>query len=143
MTPEEQRDYVKYRMERAYDTAEEAKTLFEEDHLHGAVNRVYYAMFYAVSALALAHGFSTSSHAQLRGYFNREFVKTGKVPVPLGRSFGFAYDNRTKGDYQDLAEFETEQVEELVKDAESFIKYLSKLLQSDESPGVTLDWQKS
>jgi hypothetical protein len=45
------------------------------------MNRLYYAMFYAVSALALAHDFSTSSHAQMRGYFKREFVRTGRVPT--------------------------------------------------------------
>ncbi|MBD3308314.1 hypothetical protein GF339_17905 [candidate division KSB3 bacterium] len=49
------------------------------------MNRIYYAMFYAVSALALLQGFSTSSHAQLRGYFNREFVKTGIISIELGR----------------------------------------------------------
>jgi uncharacterized protein (UPF0332 family) len=99
MTPEEQAHYVKYRIERARETLEEARALLGEGHCHGAMNRIYYAMFYAVSALALEHGFSTSSHSQLRGYFNREFVKTGKVRVEMGRAFGLAYDNRTKGDY--------------------------------------------
>lgn len=106
MNQEEKQDYVRYRMKRASETLDEAKTLLSGGLLHGTVNRVYYSMFYAVSALALQNGFSTSSHSQLRGYFNRDFVKTGKISVPLGKAFGFAYDNRTKGDYQDLVEFD-------------------------------------
>ena len=127
MNPEEKQAYIQYRMARAYETLEEARILFDKNHFHGSVNRIYYAMFYAVSALALHNGFSTSSHSQLRGYFNREFVKTGKVPVSLGRSFGFAYDNRTKGDYQDLVQFDGGQIEELLQDAKTFIDFISNL----------------
>lgn len=128
MTPEDKQTYIEYRIKRAYETLKEASMLLQEDHLHGAVNRIYYAMFYAVSALALQHDFSTSSHSQLRGFFNREFVKTGKVPVSMGRAFGFAYDNRTKGDYQDLVNFETPQVTELLREAGRFIDYLNNLI---------------
>ncbi len=131
MTPAERSDYVQYRIQRAIATLEEARTLLCQGHLHGTVNRIYYSMFYAVNALALQHGFSTSSHSQLRGYFNREFVKTGKIPVALGKSFGFAYDNRTKGDYQDLVEFDQEQVEELMHDAKSFVYAISNLIHAD------------
>lgn len=131
MTPEEKQDYVRYRMGRAIETLDEAETLLSEGHLHGTVNRVYYSMFYAVSALALQHDFSTSSHSQLRGYFNREFVKTDKISVALGKSFGFAYDNRTKGDYQDLVEFDRDQVEELIENARDFIDAISDLIHGD------------
>jgi uncharacterized protein (UPF0332 family) len=128
MNQEERQDYVRYRMKRATETLDEAKALLSGGLLHGTVNRVYYSMFYAVSALALQNGFSTSSHSQLRGYFNREFVKTGKISIPLGKSFGFAYDNRTKGDYQDLVEFDQDQVNELIQDAEDFIDAVSALV---------------
>lgn len=131
MTPEEKQTYIEYRIERAHETLKEASMLLHEDHLHGAVNRTYYAMFYAVSALALQHDFSTSSHSQLRGFFNREFVKTGKFPVSMGRAFGFAYDNRTKGDYQDLVNFESLQVTELLREAERFIDYLHNLITTE------------
>lgn len=84
MTPEEKNTYLQYRLMRARETLAEARTLFQAKFLSGTINRIYYAMFYAVSALALSKGFSTSSHIQLRGYFNREFVKTGIVSVELG-----------------------------------------------------------
>jgi hypothetical protein len=62
MTPEE-RSLVQYRMARANEALEEARLLFDANHLHTYVNRLYYACFYAMSALLLTRGRSASKHA--------------------------------------------------------------------------------
>jgi uncharacterized protein (UPF0332 family) len=124
MKPEEKATYIKYRLDRAKETLQEAQTLFDTHFLSGAINRIYYAMFYAVSALALLKGFSTSSHTQLRGYFNREFVKTGIVSVDLGKLF----QNRNKGDYKDLVTFNPEEVLDMLQKAEKFITIITALV---------------
>ena len=129
MTVEEKITYLRYRLRRAHETLIEAKTLHEQDLLAGAVNRIYYAMFYSVSALALSHGFSTSSHAQLRGYFNREFIKDGIISIELGKLYGNAFDARTKGDYDDLVVFEPEQVGSMLEQAEIFVETLINLVE--------------
>lgn len=59
MNEQERLTYIHYRLDRAEKTLAEARTLFETTQMFGAVNRIYYAMFYAVSALAFAHGFTT------------------------------------------------------------------------------------
>ncbi len=128
MKPEEKTTYIKYRIERAKETLIEAHKLFEENLLSGTVNRLYYAMFYAVSALALSQGFSTSSHGQLRGYFNREFVKTGIVSVELGKLYGDAFDNRMTGDYNDLVTFERKDVFKMLEGAENFVEVITNLV---------------
>jgi len=132
MNPLPKTQYIQHRLHRAQETFEEAQMLFEGEHLSGAVNRIYYAMFYAVSALALSHDFKTSSHTQLRGYFNREFVKTGIVPLELGKAYNLAFENRTKGDYTDLTTFEREKVSQMLQDAETFINTLTTLCKSIE-----------
>lgn len=108
--------------------------LLETGHLHGTANRIYYGMFYAVSALGLANGFATSSHSQLRGYFNREFVKTGRISVEHGKVFGLAYDSRTKGDYQDLVQFDLEQVGGMLTAATAFVDAISALFPAQGGP---------
>lgn len=123
--------YIAYRIERANETLEEARLLLEADKLRGAVNRAYYAMFYAVGALALSRSFSTSSHGQLRGFFNREFVKSGLISVDIGRAYGSAFDSRSKGDYQDLAQFETEHLTQMLSDAQRLIGACTALLEKD------------
>ena len=130
MTPEERISMIAYRLDRARETLREAELLSSSHHLSGAVNRVYYAMFYAVSALALKDDFCTGSHSQLRGWFNREFVKTGRVSVELGKAFGLAYDRRTTGDYQDFVDFTDEEISEMLPVARRFIRSLSTLITS-------------
>jgi uncharacterized protein (UPF0332 family) len=50
MTKEE-RALIEYRMERARETLGEAKMMFDAGRTNAYVNRLYYACFYAVSAL--------------------------------------------------------------------------------------------
>ena len=44
---------VQYRISRAKDTLEEAYLALDKDRLNLAANRIYYAGYYIVSALAL------------------------------------------------------------------------------------------
>jgi uncharacterized protein (UPF0332 family) len=48
---------------------------------------MYYACFYAIGALLIKNGISTSSHAGLRQRFGKEFVKTGKIDKELAKHF--------------------------------------------------------
>jgi len=59
---EEEKTLIAYRMKRARDAIEEAKMLFDAGHFNAYVNRLYYACFYAVSALLLTRDLSTSKH---------------------------------------------------------------------------------
>lgn len=43
---------VRARIDQAHETLKEAEVLFEQDLWRGVINRSYYAMFYAVLALA-------------------------------------------------------------------------------------------
>ena len=53
-------ELIKYRLHRANETLEEAKISIENKRYLLAANRIYYASFYAVSALAIKHEFKTS-----------------------------------------------------------------------------------
>ncbi|OIN96313.1 hypothetical protein AUJ66_06740 [Candidatus Desantisbacteria bacterium CG1_02_38_46] len=51
---EERKTLIEYRLLRAHETLEDAKILFDKRKLFSTVNRIYYAMFYAVNALLLS-----------------------------------------------------------------------------------------
>ena len=51
---------IEHRLEKAFSAIDEVRFLLKNNMLTLAVNRVYYGMFYAVSALALHHGFTTT-----------------------------------------------------------------------------------
>lgn len=78
-------DLINYRVERSRDTIKEAENAIKNGMLHLAENRIYYAIFYIVSALSIKHDFSTSKHMQLLGWFNKNFIKTSLLDLELGR----------------------------------------------------------
>ena len=62
MTKEKKEDYVSYRFEKALSTISEVEVLIENEFWNTAINRMYYACFYAVSALLVHEEIHTSSH---------------------------------------------------------------------------------
>jgi len=127
MTKEE-KALIVYRMERAHEAIEEAKMLFDAGHINAYVNRLYYACFYAVSALLLTKDFSTSKHGYLRSLMHREFVKTGLIPKELGKHFDMLFDNRLEGDYADFARFKADEVSGWLERTQEFVRHIEGLI---------------
>ena len=67
---------INYRLQRCDETIKDAQIAVDNNRLHNAENRIYYAIFYVVSTLAIKYDFSTSKHLQLLGWFNKNFIKT-------------------------------------------------------------------
>lgn len=121
--------YIRYRAARAAETLEEAELALENGHLHGAVNRIYYACFYAVSALLLTKGLSSSRHSGVRALLARHWINTGGFPKEMGRFYHRIFESRQKGDYDDLVSFSQEEVETWLRQAHSFVTEVSKLVE--------------
>ncbi len=125
---EEEKVLIEYRMERARQAIEEARTMFDAGYVNAYVNRLYYACFYAVSALLLTRNFSTSKHGYLRSLMHREFVKTGFISKELSKHFDLLFNNRLKGDYADFATFEAEDVSAWLEVTQKFVAHIEELL---------------
>ena len=132
---EETRTLVRYRLDRAKEALEEAVLLLERGYTNTCVNRLYYACFYAVSALLLAQGLSSARHSGIRALFHQHIVKPGKVSVPLGQMYDRLFDNRQKGDYADLVRFVIGDVQPWIEEARIFVDAVAALiLQELEKP---------
>jgi len=122
-----QEELVHYRMERAWETLDEARLMFSSNHLHGAANRLYYACFYAVCALLAHYEMSSSKHGGVMSLFNQHFVKEGVVSNSYGKFYSKLFNSRTEGDYGDmLSEIEISK-DDLVG-AEKFITTIRELI---------------
>jgi len=121
----EQVELVRYRIARAKESLEEARLLFDSGHLHTAANRIYYACFYAVSALLFTDGLSSAKHSGVRTLFDQHWIKTGRLPKHLGRSYRRFYEMRQKGDYADLVAFEANEVERHLEGAAAFVNAIA------------------
>ena len=126
---EETKALVAYRLERARETLDEARLLLSAGHGNATVNRLYYACFYAVSALLLADGISTSRHRHLRSVLHRDYVKPGSMGQEMGKHFDLLFDSRQESDYADLVVFETEDIRSWVERTELFIQHVAALIE--------------
>lgn len=130
MTPERQ-TLVDYRLERARETIEEARVLLETGHANACVNRLYYACFYAVSALLLTQNISTSKHSHVRSLLHRDYIRPGRVSKEMGDHFDLLSDSRQKGDYEDLVVFDAARVRPWVERTVSFVDHIASLVASE------------
>jgi hypothetical protein len=120
-----------YRLERAHESLDEALILLEKGHANTFVNRLYYACFYAVSALLLTKGLSSSKHSGVRSLFHKNFVRNRIVSSDKGELYDKLFDTRQKGDYADLVQFNLEEVRTWFKDVKSFVLFIEELIQKN------------
>ncbi|MFV0344891.1 MAG: HEPN domain-containing protein [Bacteroidales bacterium] len=120
MTEQERQIYVKYRIACAYTTFKAARVA-DSGFWDSSVNRLYYALFYAVSALLVQNHIQTKSHSSVRSQFSLLFVKTGKFEKKYGRLLSELFDWRQKGDYDNIFSYNGEVVEPLFEPVEEMI----------------------
>ena len=128
MTEYKPDDYIKYRIAKAYETIEEVQTHIENRFWNTAINRMYYACFYAIGALLAQHKIEVNSHTGVRQKFGEHFVKNGKFDKGLAKHFTELFDKRYKGDYNDFFDYDEETVLRLYPLSKELIIQVEKLL---------------
>lgn len=103
-------------------------------NLDFAINRVYYAAFYAVSTPLLANGFSFRKHSGVRAAFHREIISRGALPQHWGRLYDRWLEDRQEGDYIALASFEHDYVYEQMISCREFVSAVEQLLKHSIAP---------
>jgi uncharacterized protein (UPF0332 family) len=131
---EERRQLAAMRMARADIVLADASMLVDRGSTLSAVNRCYYAMFYAASALAIRDDCDFHKHRAVISWFNREYVNTGRFSRESGKSFRMAFDQRCDADYTDVATFTAEQVAAMLQHARRFVAEVKSLLQATDYP---------
>lgn len=126
-TPE---NYIKYRIDRANETIEEVRVHIDNKFWNTAINRMYYACFYAVSALLAKDKIDVSSPSGVRQKFGENFVKTGLIDRDLAKHFTELFEKRHKGDYNDFYDYDEETVLRLYPVSQRFIAEITNILDS-------------
>ena len=68
-------------------------------------------------------------HTGVRASIHRSLIKTGLLDVSWGKFYDLVFENRQRGDYGELVEFESEELEEIISQAEGFVKIMGNLLE--------------
>lgn len=114
-------------MAKARPAAASAGLLFAAGDADGASNRAYYAMFDAARAALIVSGTAEPegirTHSGLITAFSLHLVKTGKVPLELGRTLNKVEDIRLVADYKGEPA-DQEAVGWAVTQAQAFVAYI-------------------
>jgi len=110
MSSDAKAEFIKYRIQTAYNTYDAAKVLADNGFWNSTVNRLYYALFYAVNALLISNNITTKSHSSTKSQFSQYFIKTGKLDIKYGKLLSELYDWRQKGDYDNIFDYDSDSV---------------------------------
>ena len=69
MNASDRDSYINYRLDKAKETFEVAALLVENGKWNSAINRLYYAAYYAVSALLIKSNVEAKTHAGVKRQF--------------------------------------------------------------------------
>lgn len=124
-------DSVSLFIARARETLAEAELLNRAGFRFGAVNRLYYACFYAVTALLQTEGVFSHKHSGVLALFDRHWIKPGRLPIAMGRFFRKLFELRHQGDYASMVPLDEFQLSTLFDEARHFIDQVEQIIRSD------------
>ena len=121
-------ELARYRLARARQAMTEGATLLGADAAVGAVNRFYYAAFYAARALLAVKEVDSSKHSGVIALFQQHYVKTGLLAPEIARVLPRTFEKRLNSDYEDFAELSAADARAVHVEVESFVAACERLL---------------
>jgi uncharacterized protein (UPF0332 family) len=112
---------ARHRLARARTALDEADLLLAQGRCSGALNRVYYAAFYAARATLATVNADSSRHSGTIALFQQHFVRTGVIPADTAKALPRAFEKRQTTDYGDFSEPTRDEVASLRDQVQAFI----------------------
>lgn len=126
---DKEKDLCIYRMENARETLETAKWCVENSHYKDAINRCYYAAFYATKAVLALEAIDFRRHKDVIAYFNKNYVATSKFSRDVGKKLAGLQQKRENSDYDDFFIASAEEAKKQLYAAEYIVEEIKKYLQ--------------
>ena len=128
LTDEEREAIVLYRLEKADDALVEARDCVSLGHWNLAANRLYYAVYYASSALLINDGHTAKTHEGTIGMIGQHYVRTGILANEDGALLARLQNMRHTGDYDDFLDWMQVDVEPYVSKTEAYIEKIKAII---------------
>jgi len=120
-------EYEKY-LERAYESLESAKILFENGKYNASISQAYYSMFYASKALLSLKKIYPKTHKGVVSEFGLKFVNEGFIEEIYGKILAKGMQLRERADYDVYYKASREEAEEIINEAEKFVDRIEKAI---------------
>lgn len=128
LTEEEKKAIVSYRIEKANGAFVEARDCATMNHWSLTANRLYYAAYYASSALLVSAGYQSKTHEGTIGLIGQHYVRTGLLSKEDGALLARLQNMRHTGDYDDFMDWSREDVEPCFPKVEALIEKVKAML---------------
>ena len=125
---DQSRELGTYWLEKAKESFQSAELEYSQGYLSFSVNRLYYAVFYAVSAAIASRGLKYGRHSAVRASLHRDFIKAGIASEDMGKLFDRLFYDRNKADYAAFTSFDPEIVREEIEQVKGFIAQFEDIL---------------
>lgn len=117
-----------YRFENALSTLEIAEMCMEKKHYRDAINRCYYAVFYAIKSVLALEEVDFKRHKDVVAYFNKEYVATEIFPKDIGRKLGNLKTTREENDYDDFVFASVDEAETQMENTKYIVNCVKEYL---------------
>lgn len=121
LSESERRAIVSYRIEKARAAMDDIHKILPLEMWSIIANRMYYALYYAASALLINDGNRVGTHRGVIALFNLNYVKDGPLTREDGTLFANIFAFRQGSDYDDFIDATKEDVERYLPRVESLM----------------------
>ena len=128
LNEEERQIMVNLEYERACSCLKQAEGNASMDFWDVVVNRLYYAVFHAVSALLIKDGHNVSTHKGTLVMFGEHYVKTGIFPTDASKLYIKLQTMREKSDYNCVYFTTADEMQPLFEPVREFISKVGSLI---------------
>jgi len=136
LTNDERNSVVQFRMEKAKSTFSEIALLIDNALWQTAANRMYYACYYAVSALLVQNGIEAQTHHGVINQMGLHFVTTGLLPVEQGKFYQQIFELRQTSDYSDWITIDESDIKPKVEKANNFINTIEEIINKNSQKNI-------
>lgn len=128
LNEEERRIIVGLEYEKAVSIMQQIGGLQSLGYWDNIANRLYYALFHAVSALLIHDKHSVNTHRGVVVLFGQHYVRTGIFDMADGKLYSQLQTMREKGDYSCIYQTTEEEVKPMIEPAEKLIEKIGKYI---------------
>ncbi|MBO6023417.1 MAG: HEPN domain-containing protein [Bacteroidales bacterium] len=131
LNDEERTLLVEFEIEKAHKLIDQFSILENAELWDTLANRVYYAVFHAVTALLIKNGLHAGSHQGVSVLFNKHFVKENLIDEKYGRLLARLENMREKSDYTCLFETTEDEVLPMIPQAKEMVSMIDNLIKPE------------
>ncbi|MBQ8520348.1 MAG: HEPN domain-containing protein [Bacteroides sp.] len=128
LTEEERNIIVQLEYEKSRSLLEQAENIVQLGYWDMIANRLYYALFHAVSALLIKDHHKVGTHKGVVLLFGQHYIKTNKFSIEEGRLYSQLQTMREKADYNCSFQMTEKEILPLLSPAKCLIDKIGSML---------------